>query len=354
MRLQDNFRFRNTFRLVDRFFIAGGRNRRVATLQFLQQFRIQAEGLLKPSGQLFGISELEYHLKNPIYYGMFRWKGTLYRGNHTPLVRKSLFDQVQAVFKQANKPKLTRREFTFRGPLTCGYCGCQLTAEIKKGKYVYYRCTNAKGKCRQPYLREEVVDSILAEVVKGVQPSAEDADFLREGLKNSLEDQTAYHKDQLEALTGQYAQLQRRLEQIYLDKIDGKVSEEFWREQSEKWQKEQAQVRDALAGHEKASAVYFEEGILLLELAQQAYAAYVAAKPEKKRKILGLLLSNCILKDTTPTPTYRKPFCYLAEAAQSKEWLPLLDAFRNPTEEFRIEILTLKTMLEGAYSELAA
>ena len=37
-----------------------------------------------------------------------------------------------------------------------------------------------------------------------------------------------------------------------------------------------------------------------------------------------------------------------------KEWLPLLDAFRNPTEEFRIEILTLKTLLEGAYSELAA
>ena len=93
-----------------------------------------AEGLMKPSGRPFGISELEYHLKNPIYYGTFRWKGTLYRGNHTPLVRKSLFDQVQAVFKEANKPKLTRREFTFRGPLTCGYCGCQLTAEIKKSR----------------------------------------------------------------------------------------------------------------------------------------------------------------------------------------------------------------------------
>lgn len=34
--------------------------------------------------------------------------------------------------------------------------------------------------------------------------------------------------------------------------------------------------------------------------------------------------------------------------------LPLLDAFRNPTEASRTEILTLKTLLEGAYSELAA
>lgn len=113
-------------------------------------------------------------------------------------------------------------------------------------------------------------------------------------------------------------------------------------------------MRDALAGHEKASAAYFEEGLLLLELAQQAYAAYVTAKPEEKRKILGLLLSNCSLKDRTPTPTYRKPFCHLADSAQSKEWLPLLDAFRNPTEAFRTEILSLKTLLEGAYSELAA
>gem|GEM_PF-5740374 len=56
--------------------------------------------------------------------------------------------------------------------------------------------------------------------------------------------------------------MNRRLEQIYLDKIDGKVSKEFWREQSEKWQREQEQVRQALAGHEKASAAYFEEGVM--------------------------------------------------------------------------------------------
>ncbi len=34
--------------------------------------------------------------------------------------------------------------------------------------------------------------------------------------------------------------------------------------------------------------------------------------------------------------------------------LPLLDAFRNPSEEFRTEILTLRTVLKGAYPELAA
>jgi site-specific DNA recombinase len=30
-----------------------------------------------------------------------------------------------------------------------------LVGEKKKGKYVYYRCTGNKGKCPEPYAREE-------------------------------------------------------------------------------------------------------------------------------------------------------------------------------------------------------
>jgi hypothetical protein len=30
-----------------------------------------------------------------------------------------------------------------------------LTAEIKKGKFIYYHCTGHRGKCELPYFREE-------------------------------------------------------------------------------------------------------------------------------------------------------------------------------------------------------
>jgi site-specific DNA recombinase len=294
----------------------------------LRSLRNQAteEGLVRPSGKPLGVSHLEQILKNPIYYGEFRWKGDLLKGNHEPIISKSLFGQVQAVFHQANKPKLTAKQFAFRGLLTCGYCGCQLTAERKKNKYVYYRCTNAKGKCQQSYLREETVDGIMAEIVKGIQLSQEDLEFLRDGLQESLKNQKSYHEGQIRALTARYNQLQRRMEQIYEDKLDEKVSEAFWRQQTGKWQKEQEQVRQALAGHEKASASYFEEGVQILELAKQAYPVYVAASLEKKRKILSFLLSNCVLKDATPTPTYRKPFCWIAEGLLSSKWLPRVDS----------------------------
>jgi hypothetical protein len=42
------------------------------------------------------------------------------------------------------------------GLLTCGRCGRSMTAEKKKGKYVYYRCTSHRGTCGNAYIREEV------------------------------------------------------------------------------------------------------------------------------------------------------------------------------------------------------
>jgi site-specific DNA recombinase len=33
------------------------------------------------------------------------------------------------------------------GLLKCALCGCTMTAEKKKGKYVYYRCTGFHAAC---------------------------------------------------------------------------------------------------------------------------------------------------------------------------------------------------------------
>jgi len=110
-------------------------------------------------------SNVQRILKNPIYTGRFVWRGTTFRGVHEPIISESLFDEVQAQFRKSGKSKASTRPFAFKGLLTCGYCGCAITAEIKKGKYVYYRCTNGKGKCKQPYVREEKLAEALVEVV---------------------------------------------------------------------------------------------------------------------------------------------------------------------------------------------
>ena len=48
----------------------------------------------------------------------------------------------------------------------CGECGCSITAEIKKGRYIYYHCTFDKGKCGGSYVREEELERQFGEIFK--------------------------------------------------------------------------------------------------------------------------------------------------------------------------------------------
>lgn len=74
--------------------------------------------------------------------------------------------------KDPYKSKKHNLEFAYTGMMTCGYCGCQITAENKRDKkgnfkYVYYHCTGAKGgDCKRDYINELKVDRAFAEIIK--------------------------------------------------------------------------------------------------------------------------------------------------------------------------------------------
>ena len=267
-------------------------------------------------------SNLERVLKNVFYTGKFLWNGKLYKGSHPPIVNEELFAAVQDAFRGHNKPKgRMGKNFAFAGLLTCGMCGCAITAEIKKGKYIYYHCTGFKGRCKEPYLREEVLAERLGEVVKAIHIGDDKLEWLREALKLSHEDERAYHDGMVKSLHSQYNKLQSRIDQAYLDKLDGHISAEFWRAKTADWRNQQEQLRAKIEAHEKANTNYIQEGIQILELANQAYYQYVRQTPHEKARLLKILLSNCSLKGGTPYPTYRKPFDLLANGVKTQNWL---------------------------------
>ena len=97
--------------------------------------------LKREFGQILAKGYLDRLLKNPFYHGAFYWEGKLYSGTHAPLIGRELFGRVQSVFRGHNKPKYRKHEFAFGGLLRCAYDNCMVTAEIKKSRYTYYRCT---------------------------------------------------------------------------------------------------------------------------------------------------------------------------------------------------------------------
>ena len=99
---------------------------------------------------------------------------------------------------------------------------------------------------------------------------------------------------------------------------------------------------------------YLEDAKTTLELCKQLKSLYDAGSLEEKAGLAKIVASNYSLIDGTLYPQMRKPFDLVAKGLSSSEWLPLLDAFRHPTEGFKIELSSVRILFENAKISLAA
>jgi site-specific DNA recombinase len=271
-------------------------------------------------------SSLELMLKNIFYTGDFIMKGKFYKGKHTPLISLAMFERVQEVFDLANKPKLTKKNFVFSGLMTCEYCGCSITSEIKKGRYVYYHCTNGRGKCENSWAREEAISEQFEAALKRIRLSEEDLQWIIPMLKSHHKDEISFHQDRVQELQRRQSKLLNRTDLIYEDKLDGKITEELWQRKHAEYKQELKQVEESLRQHQKGKLDYVENGIKILELARDAHSRYLKESDLEKRRILNFTLSNSTLKAGKLSYTYTLPFEMIAKYAALNKWWAVLDS----------------------------
>ena len=254
-------------------------------------------------------------LRNGIYMGEFIWKDKVYQGTHEPIVSCELWDRVQAILdgRYVNRNRKPKRDFAFTGLIRCGHCGCSMVAEIKKSRYIYYHCSRAKGKCPEPYTREEVLEERFAELLDRLRFDDEVLAWVSQALHVSHDDEKQHHGDAIRRIQAEYDRFQNRIDAMYIDKLDGRIDADFFDKKAAEWRVEQQRCLAAIRGHQDADQTYLDEGIRLLELAQKAGMLFRQQPPAEKRRLLGFVLSNCTWKDGQLTAEYRQPFDLLAK-----------------------------------------
>jgi site-specific DNA recombinase len=236
------------------------------------------------------------------------------------LITPALFGTVQNVIHGHHKGKYRKHEIAFRGLLTCAHDKCTVTAELKKGKYVYYRCSGYRGKCPLPRFREEQIAEKLGQILKDIQiPDAAVARIERslDGARLQQRDRAAGERARLEQ---RLADVSRRMDQAYTDKLDGKIPEDFWQRKMIDWQAEEQKINIALAGLRTWNNDRIADVRRVLELANKAYFLYFVRKPAEQARLLRKVLLNCAIDGTSVYPTYRKPFDIIFERAKREEW----------------------------------
>ena len=306
------------------------------TLSKLKQTLYQ-EGLRSArAGRELGKEAMARVLKNPIYYGTFSWKGTLYQGKHTPLISKQLFDKVQEAMGFVQKPKLTKHNFTYSGFLTCGHCGCAITAEQKRKKsgltHVYYHCTNGKGTCENVvFLREEILAEAFGKALDNIQMKPDVVEWTRQALLESSQDEQVFREAAIKNLTTRYQKLDSFISKAYDDKLEGRIEPDLWETKTAQWKLEQQDIELRLQAYREASTAYLVEGVRLMELASRACEIFGKMNVEEKREMLSLILSNPQVKDGSVCYDYKMPFAMFAGVTDLNKWRGVRDSNPRPS-----------------------
>ena len=282
----------------------------------------QAEGMVfRKSNDPVPKATVHKILRNRIYTGKFDWDGKTYSGIHVPLVTSDLWERVQAVLdgRFANRHRKVKHGFAFSGLVSCGHCGCSLVGEIKKGRYVYYHCTGYKGKCPEPYTREEVLEEHFTDLLNGLVLDDEVMGWVTEALRQSHSDAKRHHDGVIARLQTEYNRLQNRIDAMYTDKLDGRIDAAFFDRKASEWRVEQDWLLRSIEEHQATNQTYLEEGVGLLELAQRAHRLFQKQEPREKRRLLNFLLSNCSWKGGELTAAFRQPFDMLVVATAAQE-----------------------------------
>jgi site-specific DNA recombinase len=137
--------------------------------------------------------------------------------------------------------------------------------------------------------------------------------WVKLALRQSHADERREHEEAIARLQAEHSKIQRRLDTMYDDKLDGVIDEAFFRRKADECRAEQTKLADEIERHRQANQSYIEDGDRLLDLANKAAERFEWQPAPEKRKLLRFVLAGCTWKSMQLGFEYRKPFDLIAE-----------------------------------------
>ncbi len=260
--------------------------------------KMAKEGLRNRHGHKIVMSRIHELLQNPFYIGKNRWNGIITQGEHECLIDKDLFERVQRRLKGKGGPVYSKHFFLFNKLIKCGECSGTITWEIHKN-IIYGHCHHFKACSQSTWAKEFDIEIELAQVLEELEVKNKRIQtWIHKALKEGHEDESHYYSTAVNELTKQHEVVKTRLDRLYDDKVDGKISQEFYDAKFRKYTDEREGILEELGKHANADTKYLEKTITFYELSQSAKERYLYTKGiEEKRVMLNDIFKSLTFRD---------------------------------------------------------
>ena len=294
--------------------------REIAEMLFKEGFRSRA-------GKKYHKSKIHKMLSDSFYCGIMEKGGAIYRGNHEPLISKKLFDEVQEMLTKKAHIKKQNIPFAFRGMLRCAKCGCLLTATKKKGRLIYYYCTNGKNVCEEhkDYIKEENLSSELNNVFNELIFDEEVVNLVYRAKLKESQSKTSYLDDGILNLHNRLKTLNERKKTLldgYLDKI---VLEDDYKAKNQDIENEIVLINKDL---KELNIKKQSQDNITLERIRNAFLEpkimqkeFLSQKPDEQRNTLITLLWNAsVANKKIANISFKEPYNILSKIENKSDF----------------------------------
>jgi DNA invertase Pin-like site-specific DNA recombinase len=277
-----------------------------------------------PNPKPLSKSQIHHTLKNPFYCGLMRVKGQLYEHRYEPLIDKQLFNRVQEVFEGYDKKpyRYGCKPFVFRAMVRCAECGCLITGEIKKGKYIYYSCNNYKKVHKdRVYVREGDLLIPVRNVLKKIKLTNQQKNELIEDFKRQDKSKNRYVEATLAELTTQFNLYETRKSETWDKYVDKEINKELYEKKYKEYDEKQSEIKNKMSKLQIADKEFYTTIDMLVSLAQRAEKIFESSEPHEKRAFANFLLQNCQLDGKKLKFELKTPFNGMLQANERSNLL---------------------------------
>jgi len=297
------------------------------SLKFLAEVMYD-EGLKTPSGKMIPKNTLHSMLTNPFYTGQIIWNKKIYPGNHEPVVSQELFEQVQLrIRRKLSASQFKKHLFIFKGNIRCAECGGIISWSQRKG-HIYGTCNHYRPCSQNTRVREQDLIEQLTPYLERIKPKTSKlVDWLEQAIKEDEPADIKLIETKKQALEESLKRIENRLDLLYNDKLDGKITEDFYLKKYNEFNAEKIELEKKIKQiSPRSSAPDYKEGITLHRIAIEAQDLICDSdkKPEGKRIILSKLFSDFSLEGDKIRPKYTKGGEFLAQ------WMPQVNSTFGP------------------------
>ena len=195
--------------------------------------------------------------------------------------------------------------------IKCKNCGCTVTPELKKGKYVYLR-PNSKNGCTCKQINETVALKEVENVLNSMVFSNELLENLKLMLKNTIESKNEYSAIFINKLTTDLNAIERKSDRLLNLFIDESTNKSDYDKKKQELAVERDNIQFQITKLNDANENFEITVEYLLDIDSRSYSLFKSSEIKTKRKILKLVFPN-FCKRTLSLIFFNRQFDYFRQ-----------------------------------------